>query len=418
MADLLSDKMAADALAAVAHYGSVSAAAIGLGLPRSTLSSRYHRALQMQRMDSAVEVPMSEDQSKYQEGWTAQDCINELRRVASLDEDKVISRNYFRVHAICAESNWNAHFGTFEEFKRQAGLKLSRQQHQLERHIAKHASVDHYRAMNVERTAYAERYLRPTGRRVQVILRASDLHDIECDRFFLDVLIDTARRVQPDVICLNGDLFDLPEFGRFPIDPRQWDVVGRIRFVHEQILRPLREACPNAQLDIIEGNHEYRLLRHIADATPALRAVLSDLHGMTVAQLLGLDQFEINYIAKADLAAYTLRDVKSEVGSNYKVYFDSVLAHHFPDGMRFGLPGFNGHHHSWSVSNQFSHERGAYQWVHAGCGHIKDATYTNGQKWQLEFGLCHVDTATKQVIHECFPINDIAVVGGKYYERA
>lgn len=413
----LSDVQASEALAAVAHYGSVSSAAVALKLPRTTLSSRYQRALQMQRQDSAVDVPMSEDVAKFREDWTEQDCINELRRVASIDEDKVISRNYFRVNSLCSESTWNRYFGTFEEFKRQSGLKLSRQQHQHERHIAKHASVDHYRAMNVDRANYGDKYNRATGRRIQVVLRASDLHDIECDRFFLRVLIDTAKRVQPDVICLCGDIFDLPEFGKYPIDPRQWDVVGRIRFVHQEILAPLREACPDAQIDLIEGNHEFRLLRHVSDATPALRAVLSDLHGMTVAQLLGLDRFEINYVAKADLAAYTLRDVKSEVGSNYKVYFDALLAHHFPEGRRFGLPGFNGHHHSWEVSNQFSHERGAYQWVHAGCGHIRDATYTNGQKWQLEFGLCHVDTSTKQVIHECFPINDIAVIGGQYYER-
>jgi len=50
-------------------------------------------------------------------------------------------------------------------------------------------------------------------------------------------------------------------------------------------------------------------MRHLADQTPALRAVLSDLHGMTVSKLLGLDEFGINYVAKADLGAYTKRDI-------------------------------------------------------------------------------------------------------------
>lgn len=309
------------------------------------------------------------------------------------------------------------YFGTFAEFKRQAGIVLTRQQHQLEKHIAKHASIDHHRAFNAERTSYAETYLRDNAAQDKILLRASDLHDIECDPFFLRVLIDTAMRIQPDVICLCGDIFDLPEFGRYEIDPRQWDVVGRIKFVHEQILSQLRQACPDAQIDLIEGNHEFRLLKHLADATPALRAVLSDLHGMTIGSLLGLDRFEVNYIAKGDLAAYTLRNMQSEIGKSYKVYWDTVLAHHFPEGKAMGLPGFNGHHHNWEVSKCYSHERGSYQWVHAGCGHIRDATYTNGQKWQMEFGLCHVNTKTKSVLHECIPVNDWALVGGRYYYR-
>jgi hypothetical protein len=48
-------------------------------------------------------------------------------------------RNYFRNNGRISDATWNRHFGTFEEFKRQAGIKLTRQQHGLERHIAKHA---------------------------------------------------------------------------------------------------------------------------------------------------------------------------------------------------------------------------------------------------------------------------------------
>lgn len=411
----LSEELAKEAIDAVEKYGSIVAAAKAIGMSRETLRDRYRVA--MKRKARLTDVPMSEDAGRFMADWGPDECIAELRRIAKIDPDMVVSRNYFRVHAVCSESTWNRYFGTFEEFKRQAGLKLTRQQHNLEKQIAKHASVDHYRAMNMERAAYADKYKRENKRRFKVVLRASDLHDIECDPFFLRVFLETARRVQPEVICLCGDIFDLPEFGKYPVDPRQWDVVGRIRHVHDEILQPLREACPESQIDIIEGNHEFRLMRHIADATPALRAVLADLHGMTVAKLLGLDYFEVNYVAKADLAAYTLRNIQEEVANNYRVYFGALLAHHFPDGKRFGMPGFNGHHHSWEVARCFSQERGAYQWVHAGCGHIRDATYTNGQKWQMEFGLCHVDTETKSVLHECIPVNDWAIVGGRYYSR-
>ena len=140
------------------------AAAAGGGF---TVASRIHPS-----------VPMSEDPNRYKGDWDRDQCIEELQRVAKIDPDRVVSRNYFRINSAISESTWNRFFGTFEEFKRQAGLKLTRQQHGLERHIAKHASVDHYRAMNAERRDYAGTYARPTTPgRFKTMVIASDLHD-------------------------------------------------------------------------------------------------------------------------------------------------------------------------------------------------------------------------------------------------
>ena len=366
---------------------------------------------------SISENPMSEDASKFMEHWGPEECIEELRRISLIDTEKVVTRNYFRNHSAISESTWNRYFGTFEEFKRQAGVKLSRQQHQHERHIAKHASVDHYRAMNIERADWAEKYVRGNDNRFKTILTCSDLHDIEIDPFYLRVLIDTAQRVQPDVIVLVGDIFDLPEFGKYGVDPREWDVVGRIKFAHEQILGPLRDVCPDAQIDFIEGNHEARLLRQLADATPALRAVLSDLHGFTVAKLLGLEKYEINYIAKADLAAFSKRDFERELASNYKVYYDTVLCHHFPHARNMGLPGVNGHHHKHQVWSEFNPIYGAYEWHQLGSGHRRSASYCEGERWHNGFALINVDTPPRSTAFDYISVTDFAVAGGKWYHR-
>lgn len=361
--------------------------------------------------------PMSEDSSKFMEHWTAEDCMNELRRIAEIDPEKVVTRNYFRNHSSISESTWNRYFGTFEEFKRQAGIKLSRQQHAHERAIAKHASVDHYRRINIERQDWADKYVRENGNRFKTMLVCSDLHDVEIDLFYLRVLIDTAKRTQPDVIVLAGDIFDLPEFGKYSVDPREWNVVGRIKFAHEQILQPLREACPNTQIDFIEGNHEARMLRQLADATPALRAVLSDLHGFTISKLLGLDRYEINYIAKADLAAFTKRDFERELASNYKIYFDTVLIHHFPHARNMGLPGVNGHHHRHQVWSEFNPIYGAYEWHQLGAGHKRSASYCEGERWHNGFVMVNVDTETKATNFDYVSVTDFAVSGGKFYYR-
>lgn len=364
-----------------------------------------------------VEVPRSERLDKITDPMTAEQCIEELRAVADEDAERDITRNYFRNNGRIADSVWSVHFGTFEEFKRQAGLMLSRQQHQLERDIARHASVDHYRSMTIDRKDYGTKYEKDKSGRFKTIMVCSDLHDVEIDPFFLRVWLATVSRVRPDIIVFNGDILDLPEFGKYGVDPREWDVVGRIKFAHKEILQPTREASPESQIDYIEGNHEARMLRHLADQSPAMRAVLADLHGWNVARLFGLDAFEINYIAKADLAAFTKKEFERELEQNYKIYYDTFVCHHFPHARQWKMPGVNGHHHKHIVWPDFNPLHGAFEWHQLGCGHRRSASYCEGEKWHMGFDIVHIDTQTRSTVHDYVTVGDFAVAGGMMYYR-
>jgi hypothetical protein len=357
-----------------------------------------------------------------QEKMTAEDCCQLLSEMAAAEPERVLTRNYFRVNSGIKESTWQRHFGTFQEFKAGANVTLSRGQRKMTLDIARHASADVYRGLNKERRSYGDKYEKPVTDRYRTLLACADIHDIECDSFALRVLLDTATRLKGiiDTVCIDGDLFDLPEFGRFFVDPRNWKPVERIKWVHSKVLLPLREALPDAQIDLIEGNHEARLLKHFADRTPALKAVLSDLHGWTIPKILGLDKFRVNYIANADLAAvsWNKRDWNKELAKNWKVYYDCVLAHHFPHGRSKGLPGFHGHHHKHRVWTEESVEYGAYEWHQTGCLHRRWAEYTDGDKWNNGFALVHVDTNTKAVQFEYIPIGQtFALSAGKFYTR-
>lgn len=359
--------------------------------------------------------PLSETLLPKVKHGTREECVENLRALAIANPEIAISRNYYRVHGRYAESVWNSYFGTFEEFKRQAELKLTRQQHALERHIAKHASADHYRKLGAERESYAESYIRENSGRFKTRIFCSDLHDEEMDPFYARVLLDTIARIQPDSFTIVGDGLDLPEFGKYSVDPREWGPTRRIKAFHA-FLGNVREVF-DGQLDMIEGNHEFRLLRHLGDETPALKVVLSELHGMTIRDLLGLDRFEVNYIAKADLAAWREKDITAELGRNYKVYDECFLAHHFPEGRAFNMPGVNGHHHKHIVWPHYNPMFGAYEWHQLGCGHRRDASYCAGEKWHMGFMIAHIDTKTKQVVSEYIQITDFACVGGKFYHR-
>ncbi len=361
-------------------------------------------------------VPMSEDKAKFHEDWGPEDCVSELRGLAEEYPDKVISRNFCRVNSRMSESTWNRYFGTFTEFKRQAGITLTRQQHKKERDIAKHASVDHYRELD-ERQNWGEDYIKDSSRRDKTILIGSDLHDIECDKFYLRVFLDVAKRLDPTDICLNGDIFDLPEFGSYSVDPRNWKPGERIKFVHDELFKPLRESCPDTNIDLLEGNHEYRLAREGADFTNAI-ALLEDVHGKDLRWLLGLDKYEINYISKAKAATFTKGEMKKELQKNWKVYYDTCIAHHFPIGQRMGMPGWHGHHHKHIQWPHYSPVYGAYEWHQLGAGHIRYASYTHADDmWQNGFMIAYVLPATKRVNFEYIQVSDFAVAGGKFYYR-
>jgi hypothetical protein len=343
-------------------------------------------------------------------------ALADLNRVALMSESETVSRALYRREGKFSTFEIDTLFGNFTEFKRQGGVMLTRPQAQLNNHLAKHVSFDEIRKLNIDRQDYGDKYLRPDDKRFQTVMVASDIHDVEMDGFWGRVFIDTIKRVQPDIICLGGDVFDLPEFGKYSVDPREWDVVGRIKAVHE-FLGKIREAAPDAQLDMIEGNHEYRLLRHLAEATPALKTILSDLHGMTVAQLLGLDTYEVHYIARGDLAAWTKGNIDKELGRNYAVYFETLLVDHFPDGIRRGLSGYNGHHHKFEATSFYSHLRGPSMWMQLGAGHKREASYCDAEKWNMGFAINHIDTQNNRVAMNYIPVSDFAEVGGKFYFR-
>ena len=146
--------------------------------------------------------------------------LADLQRVAEMNENGNLTRNAYREHGRFSSFEIEAQFGNFSEAKRQAGILPTRLQSQVISQTAKHVSYDEIRKLNIDRADYGDKYLKPSGRRFQTIITASDLHDQEMDPFVRRVFIDTIARAEPDIICLGGDVFDLPEFGKYNVDPR------------------------------------------------------------------------------------------------------------------------------------------------------------------------------------------------------
>jgi hypothetical protein len=346
--------------------------------------------------------------------YTEDELIQILRTLKLEEPSKWITRAFFREATQIPDSAWTHIFGTFEEFARQAKFSVNRGAHRFEKKVAAHKSRDHYAEAN-ERHHWAGKYLKADGR-IKTSVVFSDTHDLLIDPFYERVLVSSCAKIQPDRIIMNGDLFDLAEFGKYAVDPRKWDVVGRIRAVHK-LMGELREVCPDAEFWFIEGNHEFRIIRHLQDQTPAMRAVLSDLHGWDTKKLLGIDVFEVNYVSKADLRASTVGEIKTQVQKNWHLFDDCYLVSHYKMLNR-GYDGTNGHDHKYQAWPVRRLNGGSGTWMQYGGGHVIDADYCDAEGlWNLGFGIVHTDSLHKSVNQQYIPITTIAEVGGEFYQR-
>ncbi len=310
--------------------------------------------------------------------------------------------------------------GTFTALKTLAGIDSSPAVKKENNALGKHILNEEVRKLGLERLNWGSDYIKPgSNSRWKTVLIGTDFHDIECDPFVLRVFLDTIKRISPDTIVLGGDLFDIPEFGKYFCDPREWDAAGRIKFGLDHIVAPIREAAgPDTQIDLIEGNHEARLLKDMCDNAPALMDVLSSIHGLTMKDIFGLDKYEINYIAKSDLHGWSKADQNKNVSKNFEIYYDSFMFCHFPEQrMKSGMPGMHGHHHKHIAWSHYNQTFGSYEWHQLGGFHYRDASYADGTIWSNGFMIAHVDTKTKKTVFEYVDIKDFCCVGGQYYAR-
>lgn len=305
------------------------------------------------------------------------------------------------------------------EFKRQCGFASSRAATKLLNQASKHASADALRTASEERLSWGNIYTKPdNGERFKTIMGAGDFHDIEVDEFAFRMWIEKLRVAQPDIISIHGDMFDAPEFSKHFQDPREFHLVERIKKVHDMFAQ-MRDACPNAQIDLIEGNHEARIAKHILETDPATAALLDHFHGMGIRELLGLDKFEVNYIAKGDLYAFTDAQMKRSVGESERIYYNTLWVRHHPPLVKdVAMPGFHGHHHSHEVSSYSNPIFGGFEWHQLGAMHRRQASYTNGRKWNLGFVHVTIDTQFRRAIFDYTAVGDTCChMGGKFYER-
>jgi predicted phosphodiesterase len=121
------------------------------------------------------------------------------------------------------------------------------------------------------------------------------------DNTAMDVFIQAAARLQPDKIQILGDFLDLASQGRFAQEAAFANTTQEALNAGHIFLARLRAFCPNAEIIIIEGNHDKRMQNFIeANALAAFglkRANMPDSWPtQSLPYLLRLDELNIQYV--------------------------------------------------------------------------------------------------------------------------
>jgi hypothetical protein len=122
------------------------------------------------------------------------------------------------------------------------------------------------------------------------------------NRAVLDLFLQVVAELQPEVLELLGDWFDLAVFqDKFLRRPEFFQTTQPAILEAHWWLRQLREACPHADIRLHMGNHDERIetamiqhLREACDLHPADEVELPP--AMSVARLLALHELGIEYV--------------------------------------------------------------------------------------------------------------------------
>lgn len=121
------------------------------------------------------------------------------------------------------------------------------------------------------------------------------------DRKALDIVFQLISKVRPQKINILGDLLDLPDFSdKFVRRPEFANLTQEALIEAHFFLSRLRQLCPDAEILLIEGNHDARWERHVLANTQAAFGImpvqlLHTKQNYTLPYMLDLETLGITY---------------------------------------------------------------------------------------------------------------------------
>lgn len=109
----------------------------------------------------------------------------------------------------------------------------------------------------------------------------SDLHMPFHCKISLQKAIAIVEQKRPQVIIVNGDLFDAYSFSKFPRNVNLYtpaEEMRQARYYAEKMFSDLRKASPRAKMFLTLGNHSMRISKRLAESLPELVGIVDITH--------------------------------------------------------------------------------------------------------------------------------------------
>ncbi len=320
-------------------------------------------------------------------------------------------------------------FGNHEEFQRAADLRDSRTTTKVRNLAARlhtHQQISEYAERHVlKHTGLYDRTQKLKQKTSVDIVVGSDFHSYFVDPFALEVFIDTIKMVAPEIVILNGDVFDFPQIARHRQMPGHFhlNLHQERKFGQEKILKRVREAAPDATIYFLIGNHEYRLVSYLADVAPRL----AGLPELEFATFLGIHEFEMTLVCASSFLAPTAAARKLDKRDNWLQLFDCYVATHGTSCAKFAadvemngafrMSGTSGHTHRPQIITSNSLGTGPISWMStpmlAGFAVGKDYISTPSA-WNMGFGVVSINPQKRLVSQQLVLVyEDWASFGGR-----
>jgi predicted phosphodiesterase len=287
---------------------------------------------------------------------TEKNIIDDIMRVTE-DEDNrypgTCSRDRYKKFGHYSQEQVYDIFGNHSQLQRSAGLRDARATTKWRNKRAVIKSEEHIlEYFHREITPFTGKFQKDWGGNgAKRIVVGSDFHSEDCDIFALEVFLDVIKRTQPEYVVLNGDVLDFQSVGKWSKPPNKLlNLQDEIDWVKKHILRPVRSAAPNADISFVIGNHEFRLIRFLADCAPSL----ASLRSLSFNELLGLDELEIGLIHNHSMLATNEKQKKASYIQNWRVFEDNYVVTHgtacgqtaaFKELAKWQMSGCSGHVH-------------------------------------------------------------------------
>lgn len=121
-------------------------------------------------------------------------------------------------------------------------------------------------------------------------IAAGDFHIPYHDPNAVAAFLEYIKKYQPDKIIITGDFLDCYTISRFSKNPKAFSMEQEFE-IGVTILEAIREACPNAEIIFLKGNHELRIEKYINSQASQMATFFNEL-----SEELAFDKLGIKYV--------------------------------------------------------------------------------------------------------------------------